>query len=103
MYYNNGMILQRISAAPPNAEGFGGAVRVQGGTLRTRGGDRLVESGGRFKLDCAGSARLFILSGEGQFKWARGETPFSAGDAFLLEGTGECDLYGICAFLLARE
>ena len=103
MYYNGGMTLQKIPAAPPGTEGFDAPVRVQGGLMRKRGGDRLVESGGRFKLECTGKARLFILSGEGYFKWARGETPFAAGETFLLDGTGECDLYGICAFLVARE
>ena len=97
------MTLQKISAAPPDTEGFGEPVRVQGGTLRKRGDDRLVESGGRFKLECTGKARLSILSGEGRLKWARGETPFSAGETFLLDGTGECDLYGTCAFVWARE
>ena len=103
MYYNSGMTLQKIMAAPPDTEGFGEPVRVQGGVMRKRGDDRLVESGGRFKLDCAGNMRLYILSGEGHFKWARGETPFSAGEAFLIGGAGECDLYGICAFVWARE
>ncbi len=103
MYYNGGMTLQKIAAAPPDTDGFGEPVRVQGALMRKRGDDRLVESGGRFKLECTGKMRLFILSGEGHFKWARGETPFAAGEAFALDGAGECDLYGICAFLVARE
>lgn len=71
--------------------------------MRSRGGDRLVESGGRFKLDCAARGALYILSGSGFIKWARGETPFSAGDAFVLEETGETELNGACAFLFTRE
>lgn len=102
-YYNENMKLQPIRETAPDVSGFGGAVHVQGGTMRSRGRDRLVESGGRFKLDCAGRARLFVLSGEGFIKWARGETPFFAGDAFLLEETGETELNGVCTFFCIQE
>ncbi len=97
------MKLCKIQAAPPPAAGFGEPVHVQGGEMRTRGRDRLVESGGRFKLDCETRANLFILSGEGYIKWARGETAFAAGDAFALEETHETELNGVCAFLLIQE
>ncbi len=98
------MTLQKLpQTATVDTAGFSEPVHVQGGSLYTRGDDRLVESGGRFKIFNKMRARLVILSGEGYIKWARGETPFAAGDGFLCDGEGELDLYGACAFLLARE
>ena len=90
-------------SAPADTEGFSEPVHVQGGTMRTRGRERWIESGGRFKLSCEERAQLFVLSGEGYIKWARGETPFAAGDGFFCEGEGELDLYGACTLIWVRE
>lgn len=89
--------------APPDRSGFGEPVHVQSGEVRTRDGDRLVTSGGRFKYVFEGRAALYLLEGAGYIKWARGEVPFSAGDTFSLEGEGELDFYGACVFMTVRE
>ena len=97
------MKLVKIQAELPDTAGFGDPVHVQGASLRFRGKDRLAESTGRFKLDIASRAMLYILSGEGYIKWARGETPFSAGDVFFAEETGETELCGACTFFMTQQ
>lgn len=97
------MRLEEIPAAPFSDEGFGAPVSVQSGRVRKRGNDRLVESGGRFKLFPDGNATLSILSGGGFFKWARGETPFSAGKAYALKGIKEIEVNGKSVFLFTQE
>ena len=87
----------------PAADAFGEPVRVQGGLMRSCGDARLVESGGRFKLLAEGRYALHIETGSGHFKWKRGETPFAAGDTYLLEDAGEVEVNGVCVFLFAKE
>ena len=82
---------------------FSPPIRVQGGTRRSFEDLLLIESGGRFKLFTEGTDLIAVLSGEGHFKWARGETPFRAGDAFLAENLGEYELNGKGKFLIKRE
>lgn len=82
---------------------FGAPVSVQGGIKRSFGEKLLVESGGRYKLFSDGKDYVKILAGCGHFKWARGETPFTEGECFLLENAGEYELNGKCKFLAVRR
>ncbi len=76
--------------------------------MRAAGGGGLeivgrVETPRRYKLFTEGRDELYILSGSGHFKWARGETPFAAGESFVAENAGEYELNGACTFIVARK
>lgn len=90
-----------VSFDIPEAD-FSEPVRVQGGQKRTCGNAVRVSSANRYKLFTEAKDYIRILSGEGRFKWARGETPFSAGDFFLADGIGEYELNGACEFIAVR-
>ena len=77
--------------------------RVQGARVGRLGNMLLVESPRRYKLFTEGRDELYILSGSGLFKWARGETPFAAGESFVAENAGEYELNGACTFIVARK
>lgn len=51
----------------------------------------------------AGTDEVTFLEGAGHFKWARGETPFAAGETFLVQACGEYEINGACAFIVARR
>lgn len=76
---------------------------VQGARTGRRGNARFVDSPRRFKLFSEGNDVVCFLRGSGHFKWQRGETPFAAGDAFRIEGEGEYEVNGPCAFIVVRE
>lgn len=100
------MNIRKIVAAeqPPAAEQFEFSDKtVQGAKLGRREGAICVISPRRYKLFCEGKDTLTFLQGSGHFKWQRGETPFAAGDAFLIEGTGEYEVNGGCTFVAVRE
>ncbi len=84
-------------------DAFTNPVNVQGAEKREYQNALLITSGKRYKLFTNGVDRIKILEGEGHFKWARGETPFRAGDCFSLEQTGEYEVNGKCAFLIVRS
>lgn len=82
---------------------FSGAVKVQGGLKYSCGNLLKIESGGRYKLFTESRDYVKFLQGNGHFKWARGEVPFSEGDVFLAEETGEYEVNGTCVFLVLRK
>ena len=85
-----------------NAE-FQDPVHVQGGLKYTNGNLLKIESGGRYKLFTDTCDYIKFLQGSGHFKWARGETDFSAGDIFIAQETGEYEVNGKCVFLVLRK
>ncbi len=90
-------------AFPPDDLIFDEGIAVQSGRL-FRGGNYLrIESGGRFKRFCAGRELVGVAEGSGFIKWARGETPFAAGDAFEADGEGEYELYGVGRYYIAKR
>lgn len=97
------MDAEQFSAALPSpAEAFGAARHVQGGQVQTAGRVTRIVSGGRFKRFPTGSELIRIESGAGYFKWARGETPFSAGECFCAEGLEEYEFNGAGEFLVVK-
>ena len=76
---------------------------VQGAKLGKRENMLYVISPRRFKLYAEKADTLTFLAGSGHFKWARGETDFSAGDIFRIEGEGEYEVNGNCTFIAVRE
>lgn len=100
--------MKRLTKLNDCAETFEGAVfsdpvKVQGGLKYECGNLLKIESGGRYKLFTETRDYIKILEGGGHFKWARGETPFSAGDIFLAEEPGEYELNGKGVFLILRK
>ena len=91
------------AALPSPMPPFGEATHVQGASVQTAGSLVHIVSGGRFKRFPAGSERIRIERGAGYFKWARGETPFAAGETFLVQACGEYEINGACAFIVARR
>ena len=83
-----------FSALPAGDLAFGAARRVQGADVSAYQNVTRIVSGGRYKRFPAGSELLRAARGTGHIKWARGETPFSAGDCFLAEGLEEYELNG---------
>ena len=81
---------------------FGAPSSVQGGTVR-KAGNVLLVNGRRHKLFTAGRDYILIREGDGFIKWARGETAFACGDAFLLDGVGEYEINGAHEFIAVRE
>ncbi len=82
---------------------FGEPVPVQGGKKRALGNKLFIESGGRYKLFGEGCDLILFTEGSGHFKWARGETSFTAGDVFRAEKLGEYEINGLCSFFVVRE
>lgn len=76
--------------------------KVQGAEIGMFGSARYVISPRRFKTVCDDTLAVHILQGNGHFKWARGEMPFSAGESFLAENIGEFEINGNSEFLLLR-
>ncbi len=91
------------AALPSPMPAFGEAVRVQGASVQAAENLLFIVSDGRFKRFPAGSERIRVERGAGYFKWARGETPFAAGDAFLAEGLEEYELNGAGEFLVVKS
>ena len=56
----------------------------------------------RFVAD-KGQELLRVVRGSGSIKWARGETPFSEGDAFCADGLEEYELGGGGEFLVCKQ
>ena len=99
------MKLQKIGAAPslPAAEEFTfSEKKVQGARVCRCGGMLYIDSPRRYKLYSEGTDEVHILTGCGHFKWARGETPFAAGESFVAEHAGEYEVNGACTFILVR-
>ncbi len=99
------MKLTKCENLIPGAEtaAFGEATLVQGARRRSAGNLLHIDSPRRFKLYARGRDSVRILAGSGHFKWARGETPFAAGESFLVEGEGEYELNGRCVFVVLQE
>lgn len=74
--------------------------KVQGANIAKREGALFVVSASRYKLECTSSQKVFVLEGEGHFKWKRGETNYREGQAFLLEKIGEYELNGAGKYLI---
>lgn len=76
---------------------------LQGATVGKFGDALYILSPRRYKLFTEHSDEIHILEGNGHFKWARGETPFSAGQSFFAEGLGEYEVNGNCTFIVCRR
>ncbi len=76
---------------------------VQGAKVGKKDNFLFVRSPRRYKLYTDGCDQVTFLEGSGHFKWARGETPFAAGECFLAESCGEYEINGACAFVVARR
>lgn len=78
---------------------------VQGARVGKRDGALYVISPRRFKLYTDGDDTVAILklSGDGHFKWSRGEIPFSEGDVFRISAVGEYEVNGNAAFTVLRK
>lgn len=76
---------------------------VQGAKLGKKDNFLFVRSPRRYKLFAEGTDEVTFLEGAGHFKWARGETPFAAGESFLVQDCGEYEINGACAFIVARR
>ena len=81
---------------------FGEPTAVQGGTLR-KAGNLLLVNAKRYKLFGAKRDAIRITAGSGFIKWARGETKFAVGDAFIAEDLQEYEINGAEEFLVLRE
>ena len=93
----------QIAADLPSEAGFAFSDKaVQGARVGKKENALYVDSPRRFKLFSEGTDTVHILSGNGHFKHARGETVFSAGESFRLENPGEYELNGRCAFIVLR-
>ena len=104
--YNSGMKIMRIqppAGLPAEADFSWQEKTVQGARCGRADGARIVRSPRRFKLFCEGRDELLFLDGNGHFKWARGETPFAAGQAFCIEGEGEYEVNGPCTFIAVQK
>ncbi len=65
----------------------------------------LIASPRRFKLfvEKIHLVKILSLTGEGHFKWAKGETPFHEGDCFEIVGEGEYELTANGKFMVIKE
>lgn len=79
--------------------------RVQGALTGKSGSAVYVISPRRFKLYTDGTDKLKIikLSGNGHFKWSRGETDFSEGDVFEISAVGEYEVNGNAEFIVVKR
>lgn len=75
---------------------------VQGARLGKKDNFLFVRSPRRYKLYADGVDTLLFLEGTGHIKWARGETAFCAGESIRVEGAGEYEVNGACAFVVRR-
>ena len=96
------MKIEQISFNPPLSErDFTlSEKKVQGACIGKREGALLVLSSSRYKAECNAVHRVFVLEGEGHFKWKRGETKYRENQAFLLEKVGEYELNGAGKYLI---
>ncbi len=74
---------------------------VQGARTGSLGDLLIVRSPRRFKRFCTRDECVCFLAGSGHFKWARGETPFAAGECFRIGAEGEYEINGACEFIVA--
>ena len=74
---------------------------VQGARTGALGDMLIVRSPRRYKRFSKEKERVCFLAGSGHFKWARGETPFGAGECFCIDGEGEYEINGACEFIVA--
>ena len=93
---------EREAALPAEEEFTFSDKTVQGARLGKRENMLYVVSPRRFKLYADGADTLTFLAGSGHFQWARGETDFSAGETFRIEGEGEYEVNGSCTFIAVR-
>ena len=80
------MKIQKIiqeRALPAETEFVFSEKTVQGAKTGKKDDLLFVRSPRRFKLYTDGCDEVTFLEGAGHFKWARGETPFAAGDCFI--------------------
>jgi len=101
------MYIKRIAAALTDEEKEGfifGDEKVQGAKIGKKGSSIYAISPKRFKLYTEGIDKIFIikLSGEGHFKWSRGETEFKEGDAFEVSSVGEYEVNANAEFIVIR-
>ena len=103
--YNGSMKLEKIAAEvfPSPAADFGEPRHVQGAEVQTADNFIRIVTAGRFKRFPAGKELLRVVRGSGSIKWARGETPFSEGDAFCADGLEEYELGGGGEFLVCKQ
>jgi uncharacterized cupin superfamily protein len=80
-----------------------GEKKVQGAKMGKFENALLVKDAARFKLYTDGKDLIEILSGEGHFKWKKGELPFTQGDCFEADGVGEYEINGSSEFLVIRK
>ena len=100
------MKIQKIiqeRALPAETEFVFSEKTVQGAKTGKKDDLLFVRSPRRFKLYTDGCDEVIFLEGAGHFKWARGETPFAAGDCFLVEKCGEYEVNGACTFVVAHR
>ncbi|MBP5242474.1 MAG: hypothetical protein J6Z36_02145 [Clostridia bacterium] len=96
--------LQEENQTFPSAEEFVmQETPVQGAQIGKRENDLYIVSPRRFKLFTTGMDRVYILEGNGFFKWKRGETKFSAGDVFTVEEVGEYEINGNGKYFVVRK
>ena len=106
LYYNTIMNIQKTeqkTALPVEEEFAFSDKTVQGAKLGKKDNFLFVRSPRRYKLFTEGTDEVTFLEGAGHFKWARGETPFAAGETFLVQACGEYEINGACAFIVARR
>ncbi|MGN1235352.1 MAG: hypothetical protein ACI4U2_05190 [Christensenellaceae bacterium] len=77
--------------------------KVQGGRVAKREDALFLISGGRYKRVAEGKERVYVLEGEGYFKWKRGETKYREGDVWLVDAVGEYELNGKGKYLVVFE
>lgn len=75
---------------------------VQAATIGKCGKFLYVNSPKRYKLFTDGTDTVLFLSGNGFFKWKRGETKFACGDCFAVSETGEYEINGASEFIVLK-
>lgn len=75
---------------------------VQGAAIGKKDDFLYVVSPKRYKLFADGTNILTVLSGDGFFKWKRGETKFTTGDVFEISQVGEYEVNGNAQFIVKR-
>ena len=88
---------------PLSKENFSDFKTVQGARMAQKDSAVYAESPRRYKLFCDTAHEIYIISGAGFIKWARGELPFTAGDCFCAEEIGEYELNGNCVFEVIKK
>lgn len=77
--------------------------KVQGATIGKKENALFILSASRYKLECEAKHLVYVIEGNGHFKWKRGEKDFHTGEAFLLEKVGEYELNGKGKYLIIFE